>query len=250
MKGRSALPRLAFALGLLTVVAGVAAAVWGRPLLAELSYFSVRRVEVVGSRWLAPDSMLQLAAIGRQRSVWEDYTIEERRLVEHPLIEEVRIKRAGLHGLRIVIREVEPIALVGVPDLRAVRGDGTLLPIDPAGAALDLPVLAAAGQLSDDSTRLADGPALGALTVFARVRELDPGLAAIVSDFELLGTEGLGARLVMSQPVEQLALPVGVNEQLVRRVRATLADLRKRGVDGGEIEARFADQIVVRRGRQ
>ncbi len=249
MKGRSALPRLAFVLGLLAVVAGVGGAVWGRPLLAELSYFNVRRVEVVGSHWLAPDSVLQLAAIGRQRSVWEDYAVEERRLVEHPLIEDARIKRAGLHGLRIVIEEVEPIALVGVPDLRAVRGDGTLLPIDPTGASLDLPVVAAAGQLGEDSTQLADGPALRALTIFARMHDLDPGLTAIVSDFALLRTEGLEANLVLSQPAEQLALPVAVDEKLVRRVRATLADMRKRGVRGGVIDARYADQIVVRRGR-
>ncbi len=250
MKGRSALPRLAFVLGLLAVVAGVGGAVWGRPLLAELSYFSVRRVEVVGSHWLAPDSVLQLAAIGPQRSVWEEYAVEEQRLVAHPLIEDARIRRAGLHGLRIVIEEVEPIALVGVPDLRAVRGDGTLLPIDPTGASLDLPVLAASGRLGDDSTRLSDGPALRALTIFARVHELDPGLAAIVSDFELLGPEGLGVNLVLSQPVDQLTLPVVVDEKLLRRLRATLADLRKRGVRGGVIEARYADQIVVRRGRK
>ncbi len=249
MKGRSALPRLAFVIGLLAVVAGVGGAVWGRPLLAKLSYFNVKRVEVVGSHWLAPDSVLQLAAIGPQRSVWEEYAVEERRLVEHPLIEDARIKRAGLHGLRIMVDEVEPIALVGVPDLRAVRGDGTLLPIDPTGASLDLPVVAAAGQLDADSARLADGPAMRALAMFARVHELDPGLAATVSDFGLL-PEGLGANLVLSEPVEQLALPARVDERLVRRVRATLADLRKRGERGGVMEARYADQIVVRRGRQ
>jgi hypothetical protein len=247
MKGRSALPRVAFLLGLLTVAGGLAGAVWGRRLLSGVRYFNVRRVEVVGARWVAPDSLLRLAAIGRDRSVWEDYSDVERRLARHPLIEEARVHRSGLDALRIVVREVEPVALVGVPDLRAVRGDGTILPIDPTRAPLDLPLLTMPTELSADSTGLREGPALEALRIFARLQRLDPGLTAVVSDFELLESGALMANLLMSQPARRLALPAAIDETLVRRVRATLADLRSRGVHAALVEARYANQIVVRR---
>ena len=249
MKGRSALPRVAYLLGLLVVAGGLAGAFWGRALLAKVDYFNVRQVEVVGSGWAAPDSLLQLAAIGSDRSVWEDFSDVEQRLVTHPLIEAAEVRRSGLHGLRVVVREVEPLALVGVPDLRAVRADGTLLPIDPTRTSINLPLVTVGAEMSDDSTRLKEGPALEALHIFAELHALDPGLAALVSDFELVGDRGLMVNLVMSQPAQSLALPADVNEVLVKRVRATLSDLRSRGVHAAVIEARYADQIVVRRER-
>lgn len=247
MKGRSALPRVAFLFGLLVVAGGIAGSVWGRRLLASIDYFDVRQVEVVGARWVAPDSLLRLAAIGRGRSVWDDFTEIERRLIRHPLIDEVHIRRSGLRRLRVVVREVEPMALVGAPELRVVRGDGTLLPIDPVGKSLDLPLLTAQAELAEDSTRLRDGPALRALAIFARIHALDPGLAAVISDFELAADHGLLANLMMSQPARRLALPSLIDETLVRRVRATLADLRGRGIAATLVEARYANQIVVRR---
>lgn len=247
MKGRSALPRTAFIVGLLAFAGVVAGSIWGRSLLARINYFNVRTIEVVGARFVAPDSLLDVAAIGRDRSVWDDYTETERRLVEHPLIEEAQVRRSGWRALRIVVREVEPVALVGLPELRAVRGDGTVLPIEPAGASLDLPLLTARAKLEDGGTKLEKGRALRALSLFAELHALDPGLAAAVSDFDLAEPEGLMANLVLSQPAQRLALPSRIDEALVRRIRATLADLRSRGSDAVLVEARFADQVVVRR---
>ncbi|UCC74782.1 MAG: FtsQ-type POTRA domain-containing protein [Gemmatimonadota bacterium] len=247
MKGRSALPRMAFLAGLLVVAGGIVGSIWGGRLLAQFDYFDVRRVEVVGARWLAPDSALRLAAIGPERSVWDDYSDVERRLVRHPLIEEAQVRRSGVHALRIVVREVEPIALVGVPELRPVLGDGTLLPIDPAGSSLDLPLLTMNAAATADSTRLRGGAALRALEIFAKLQNVDPGLAEVISDFQLLDGRGLMTNLVMSQPARRLALPAEVDESLARRVRATLADLRNRGVEAALVEARYADLIVVRR---
>ncbi len=247
MKGRSALPRVAFLLGLTLVGAVLASVVWGQKLLTKLSYFNVRRVEVVGTQWLAPDSLLALAGIRSDRSVWEDYSSLAVRLAEHPLIEEAQIRRSGLRSLRIVVREVEPVALVGIPELSAVRSDGMLLPIDPTHSPVDLPLLTVEATLTDDSTRLAEGPALDALRVFAVLHALDPGLTAVVSDFEQLGSTDFVLNLMASQPARRIALPTEIDERLVRRLRATLADLRRRGIEAAVIETRYADQIVVRR---
>lgn len=245
MKGRSALPRTAYAVALIALAAGTAGAIWGRDLLAELPYFDVRQIEVVGARFVAPDSVVQLAAIGSTRSVWEDYPDVERRLLTHPLIEGVEVRRHGLRTLRLVIREVEPLALVDLGELRAVRSDGTPLPIDLAGTALDLPVLTMAAQV-DTATGRVGGRASGALQLFARLRSRDPGLAAMVSDFHSPESGGIVANLVVSQPARRLLLPREIDEKLVARIRAALADLRRRGTIAAEVEARFADQIVIR----
>lgn len=245
MKGRSALPRAAFAIALIAMAAGTVGAIWGRDLLAELPYFDVRRIEVVGARFVAPDSVVELAAIGSTRSVWEDYRDVEGRLAAHPLIEGAEVRRHGLRTLRLVIREVEPLALVDLGELRAVRRDGTPLPIHLAGAALDLPVLTMAARV-DTATGRVGGRASAALELFARLRSRDPGLAAIVSDFHAVESGGIVANLVASQPARRLVLPPEIDETLVARIRASLADLRRRGTIAAEVEARFADQIVIR----
>ncbi|MGD8866485.1 MAG: hypothetical protein PVI01_02630 [Gemmatimonadales bacterium] len=249
MKGRSALPRIAYLVGLTLVGAVLASAVWGQQLLASLSYFDVHRVEIVGTRWVAPDSLLVLTGIGSDRSVWEDFSAEALRLTEHPMIEEARIRRSGLRALRITVREVEPVALVGTPEMRAVRADGMLLPIDPLNSGIDLPLLTIEAQLTDDSTRMAEGPALEVLKAFATLHALDPGLTAVVSDFEQLDGSDVVLNLMMSEPARRIALPARIDERLVRRVRATLTDLRRRGIEAALLEARYADQIVVRRGQ-
>jgi hypothetical protein len=212
-----------------------------------IAFFNVRRVEVVGTRWVSPDAVLSLDSIGREQSVWEDYDVVERRLTGHPLIAEARVHRAGLHSLRIVVRETEPLAFVGVPELRAVHADGTLLPIDPRNTALDLPLLTMDAEVAEDSMSIGEGPALRALAVFATLHDLDPGLAAIVSDFSLSDEHGLEINLIASQPVRQLALPGVVDGTLTERVRATVADLRQRGVVAELLEGRYANIIVVRR---
>lgn len=250
MKGRSALPRAAFVIGLLAVTGGIAGALWGRALLARIPYFNVRRVEVVGTRWTAPDSLLRLAAIAPEQSVWDEHEEIELRLAEHPLIEEANIRRSGRNTLRIVVREVEPLALVGVPELRAVREDGTVLPIDPASASLDLPLLTDAADLGSDPAPVVGGTAARALELFAALQRLDPGLAALASDVAVTADGGLMIHLLESQPARGLAVPAVIDEKLARRIRATFADLRGRGVDAGLVEARFADQLVVRRRRE
>ncbi|UCF21247.1 MAG: FtsQ-type POTRA domain-containing protein [Gemmatimonadota bacterium] len=249
MKGRSALPWVAFLTGMVIVAGGIAGTHWGRRLLTRVDYFDVRRVEVVGTRWVAPDALLELAAIRGGRSVWEDYTDVEMRLVEHPLIDEAQVRRAGWRSLRIVVRETEPVAFVGVPELRAVHGDGTVIPLDLAGTELDLPLITEEASLAEDSSRVVAGPALEALEIFVSLNELDPGLGGVVSDFGLAQGAGLWVNLVASQPARRLALPDRVDERLVRRIRATLDDLRRRGIAADLIEARFAGIIVVRRER-
>ncbi len=244
MKGRSALPRAAFLVGLFILVAGLVGATWGRRLMTRVPVFKVRKIEVVGTRWLAPDSVLHSAAIDREASVWQDFAPVQASLEKHPIIDEARVHRVGLNSVRIVIREVEPLALVGVPELRPVRADGTILPIDPWQTSLDLPIVTAPAQV--EAMRLKSGRALKALEIFAALRELDPGLAAIISDFDLAGSEGLEANLLVSQPARRLALPGDLDETVVGRVRATLADLRARGIEASLVEARYVGQVVVR----
>ena len=69
--GRARLKRGALALG---VLVALASPWWGRLIASKLSYFRVRRVEIVGVRYLAPSDILARLRVDTTRSVWDDPT--------------------------------------------------------------------------------------------------------------------------------------------------------------------------------
>ncbi len=243
MKGRFALPRKTFALAIVSVALGAAGLRWAPALLRHLPGSEVRRVEVVGTMYVAPDAVLDAAGIRPDQSVFDDFQEAESRVAEHPLISSARISARGWRTLRIEVQELVPVALAGARELLPVMGDGTILPIDPARTRVDLPVLAVPVRLGEG--RLLDGEGLRVLQSFARVHERDPGLAAIVADVRRAPGGGIVLGLLESQDAIEVWLPADASEAVLRRVRATLADLDRRRWTARRLEARYQGQVVV-----
>lgn len=245
MKGRSALPRTVFLAAMAIVAAFSSAVWWGPAVLRHVPWFQVRRVEVVGTAYVAPDEVLEAADIHEGRSVFDDFGDAEARIAEHPLIERARIVPRGPRSLRVEVQELVPIVLAPVPELRALTADGTILPLDPTRRPVDLPILAAPLQVREG--RAVGGAGLELLRGFARLHALDPGLAAIVSDVRAAHGGGIALGLIDSREAEELLLPAHPDDGVVRRLRATLSDLRRRGWTGRRLEARYAGLVVVQR---
>ncbi|HVH12007.1 MAG TPA: hypothetical protein VM759_03090 [Longimicrobium sp.] len=55
-------------------------------------------------------------------------------------------------------------------------------------------------------------------------------------------------RIVLARPAAEVLLPAGAAEPRLTQLRATLDDVARRTPRGGEatVDARFADQVVVR----
>jgi hypothetical protein len=244
VKGPLALPRKLFllAMALVPIVAG--SLWWGPALLRHMAWTTVRRVEVVGTVYVAPDAVLKLAGIRPQASVFDDFADVEARVVTNPLIARARIRPRGLRTVRIEVEELVPVALAPTPVLKPVLGDGTILPLDPARARVDLPVLTASVDVREG--RLVGGDGLRALQSFAHVHRHDPGLAAIVSEVRTAPGGGIALTLVESEEATEIWLPADPDEAVLRRVRATLADLQRRHWSARYVEARFAGQVVVK----
>lgn len=245
MKGRSALPRTVFLVAMAVVAASGSAVWWGPGLLRDVPWFKVRRVEVVGTAYVAPDEVLEAADIRQGRSVFDDFGDAQARVAAHPLIERARIVPRGLRTVRVEVQELVPIVLAAVPELRALTAHGTILPLDPTRTPVDLPILAA--PLETREGRVVGGDGLEVLRGFARVQALDPGLAAIVSDVRGAHGGGIALSLLDSHEAEELLLPAEPDERVLRRLRATLADLRRRDWSGRRLEARYAGLVVVQR---
>jgi cell division protein FtsQ len=230
--------------GAAALASGVASAPWWAPgVLREVPWFATTRVEVVGARLVAPHEVVAASGIRIGVNVWTDPERWEAALRAHPVVETARVERRLPGTLRIRVREKRVVALVAAGVLRPATGDGELLPVDPALVPLDLPL---AGAAPDTVVRITDAGLLSLLAEAGRLAREDAVLMSRVSE---LGRMPDGStRLVLARPRAEVLLPAGAAEPVLTRLRATLDDVALRLRPGGSarLDARFADQVVVR----
>jgi cell division septal protein FtsQ len=133
-------------------------------------------------------------------------------------------------SLKIIVREVEPVALVanGRGALNVVDADGRTLPFELVS--LDLPVVQAADS--------------GVVGILARVQVFDPALFQSIDAARRIDAQHdvaleLGARRVL------LARDAGPD--VIQAVVLVARDLAAKARPYTELDARFAGQVVVRR---
>ena len=197
--------------------------------LRRLDYFRVRRVEVVGARYVPPSVLLDQLALDSTVTIWENLRPLEDRLKHHPQVRDASISRRLPGTLVVRIVENLPVALVATTaGLRPVDRDGRLLPIEPSRTPLDLPIIA-----RKDSTvlRMLDGVRMSSPALFARISEVQwderGGLRVFLS--------GVNVRAAAGCTSERFAEIVPVEQDLVRR-----------GHRAVELDLRYRDQIVAR----
>ncbi len=233
------------------------AAFWGPPLLRRVPWFTVERVEVSGARLLAPHEVLAASGIHAGQNVWDDPAGWTASLRAHPVVADAEVSRNLPGTLRIRIEERRPVALLDAGTLRPATATGQLLPVDPARAAVDLPLVRPAHASPGDSV----GPdARAMLAEIGRLDQLDPELAARVSEVRTAPAGDL--MLVLSRPAAEVLLPRGAGSARLGQLHAVVRDVERRSAAatgaperGAEaelvrIDLRFRDQIVVRSSSQ
>lgn len=223
----------------MAAVIGAGSPLWGPPLLRSLPAFQVERVEVVGTRYVAPDEVVERADVPPEASVWDDPGVWIRRVEAHPLVERVRVRRTGWHGLEFTVEEVEPVAFVATPALRPVGGTGRLLPLDPARHGMDLPIVAAGAEIEGGRVQ---GESALLLEVLTRLEDYDPGFVANVSHLRPLQGGGVLVRMTDGTHADRILLPAADPLSALRRIELALGEQGRRVA---EADARFRGQVVV-----
>lgn len=229
-------------LGLLAAAAA-SSPLWGPTVLRRVPLFDADRVELAGTRMLAPHEVVAASGIQIGASVWTDPAAWEAALRASPVIASARVERRLPATLRIRITEKRPAAFVSAGTLRPATAEGEILPVDPARVPVDLPI---AGSAPDTARRVRDRQTLALLAEAGRLAEADPMLMARVS--ELRAGPGGATRMLLARPAAEVLLPAGAAEPRLTQLRATLDDVARRIPRGGRatVDARFADQVVVR----
>ncbi|MGH7530363.1 MAG: cell division protein FtsQ/DivIB [Gemmatimonadales bacterium] len=203
-------------------------------LLRRLAFFRVRQVEVVGIRFLDPDAVLGALELGPRASVFDDTEALAERLRRSGVrgIADVRVVRRLPGALQVIVREVEPVALVVAPrgNLLVVDAAGAELPFDPArvGAGLDLPIV-----------RGADTAVVG---VLARIQAFDPALFRAIDAARRVSRD-----VLLECGPHRVLLTRDAGPEVVQAVALVTKDLAAKARPYAELDARYAGQIVVRR---
>jgi cell division septal protein FtsQ len=214
-----------------------------------LSPFRVRDVRVVGASVADPRVLVAEAGLmGRPVRWWSSLGAYTEQVERNPLVASARFERGFPNRLTLVIEERRPIALVELDRLTPVDPEGRVLPVSAFQEGWDAPVFAPGWEEAAALAggRLRRGPLLEAVTWLARVRREYPALYREISAIDLERHGTLTLRLVHTEgvivldrttPIEKLAL-----------VDDVIRDLREKGVDYLDMDLRFEDQIIVRKG--
>ena len=215
------------------LLGGLVAAVFlwyaGPHLLRRLEFFRIRRVEIAGIQSLAPAKIIAALGLDARSSVFDDLLAAGNGLRLLPGVQSAVVKRRLPGTLEIVIEEAIPVALApGNSGLALLDSSGTVLPFDPAATAPDLPIAASPDRVI--------------ARVLATVREHDP---------VLFGRIGVARRakddVVLDLDGRRLWFGPAVTAEDIRAVMAVAQDLARQGRNYGELDGRFAGQVVVRR---
>ena len=197
--------------------------------LRRMDYFRVRRVEVMGARYIAPKALLERLALDSSATIWERLGPLEARLRGHPQVRTATISRRLPGTLVLHIVENLPVALVPTVDgMQPLDREGRALPIDPSRTALDLPISA---KRDTSVLRMLDD-----------VRAAQPALFARVSDVRWDADGGL--RVLLSGLI--VRAPAGCSAERFAQIVPVENDVVRRGRRATELDLRYRDQIVAR----
>ena len=218
------------ALVVAAALAVVVAAWAGAPvLLRRAEFFRVRQIELVGVRHLAPDAVIGALRLPAEASVWDDLDRLTARVRALHGVADARVVRRLPGALRVVVREVEPVAFVPGPrGMAVVDAAGRVLSFDPARSAPDLPIAAARDTVL--------------IALLARIQETDPELFHGVTAARRVRRD-----VVLEWGSRRLLLRGDAGPEVIQAVALVAQHLAAQGRAYGEIDARYAGQVVVRR---
>lgn len=198
--------------------------------LRRISFFDVRRLELVGARYLTPGDVAGALALPAGTSIFDDLAPLERRVVAMDGVLEAEVSRRLPGTLRFTVREREAVALTERRGrLVLMDVNGKVLPFDPTTPADDLP-------LADADSRV------GHLLV--RFRAAEPELYARVD----AGRRARGD-VVLESGATRWRLREDATPDEFRALALVLGELARRGWTGWrELDARFSGRVIVRTG--
>ena len=202
---------------------------WGPRVLAEMSFFRLRHVQVVGARYVRADSIVVLLQVDTTRSIWDETDELVARVRKHPQVSDVEIARRVPGTLVVTITERVPVAFVPTArGLEPLDAAGRALSIDPSRVNVDLPVLA-----RRDTT---------VLRLLGDLRERAPQLYERVNAARRVGRR----EILLELGAVNVRAMDDVSVDRLGDIVPVEADLARRQARAVELDLRYRDQVIAR----
>ncbi|MEP6493062.1 MAG: FtsQ-type POTRA domain-containing protein [bacterium] len=232
-KGRvaSRLARSRLRIALVLVAAAVLAGSpwWAPRIMRRMAFFHVRRIEILGARYVAPSDILARLHVDTLASVWDPTAPLVSRVASHSEVQHVVVRRKLPGTLVIEVTERVPVALVAAAGgFRVYDERGVSLPIDPATITVDAPVLM---QRDLPILRLLGAMRVGMPSLYARVSAVRRAGA----DELVLQLRSSSVRAMQNVTLDRLA-----------EIEPVEADLTRKQLQVAEIDLRYRDQVIAR----
>jgi hypothetical protein len=226
--GRVWLPSRKVALRIAVALLVVAAGALLPLALRKVRFFEVRRLELVGARYLTPADVARALALPAGANVFDELAPLERRVAGMEGVLDAEVGRRLPGTLRIRVREREAVALTERRGrLVLMDVDGKVLPFDPTRPADDLPVADAHA-------------AVGHLLV--RFRASEPELYARVD-----AGRRVRGDVVLESGATTWRFRADATPEEFRALALVLAELSRRGWTGWrELDTRVSGRVIVR----
>lgn len=219
--------RLVLIAATLVLLAGVP--FWGPLLLRQLSFFRVRKVEIIGARYVSVGEVIDRLHVDTTASIWDPTDPLAARLATHPQLRRVRVRRKLPGTIVVDLDENLPVALVAAADgLRAYDARGVALPIDLARTPIDAPILPRRDP--------------GMLAFLGLLRTEAPALYDRVSEIRIVGADEVVIDLD-GTPVRAMR---DVSAARLAEIEPVEEDLARRGFHAAELDLRYRDQVIAR----
>lgn len=201
--------------------------VGGPLLLRRSSFFRVRRVDVLGARYLSGPEVVRAMRLAPKASLFDPLEGIQDAVVAIPGVRRATVSRRWPGTLVVRVDEFEPVALTPRRGTLALMdGRGRVLPFDPTRAPADLPVAEADARVA---------------RLVARIKELEPGLFRAI-----VAAEGRQDDVVLQAGDRSFLLRADAGPAQIRALAAARDDLGRKGWKYRELDARFTDRVFVR----
>lgn len=216
-------------LGAGVAVVAVVVAVLSTRVLRRLSFFRVRQVEVVGTRYLDESDVARRLGLRPNASTFDKLAPVRLAAAAIPGVLEAWVERRLPGTLRVTLREASPIAITDQNGrLMLMDSGGHILPFDPTRVPASLPIAAQDSGIAVLLTRLLQADR--ALYASIDVARLDRG--DVVLD--------VGPRRIRLRPE--------ADDGVLHAVTAVITYLKQGAIEWREIDARYRSRVFVQKG--
>lgn len=207
---------------------------WAPLIFRRMAFFHVRRIEILGARYVAPSDILTRLHVDTSASVWDPTAPLERRVASQPEIATVKIDRKLPGTLVVRVTERPPVALVPANGgFRVYDERGVELPIDPTRVSVDAPVVTQPdAKKLPKVLRLLGAMRVGMPKLYARLSAVRRGES---SDDLVLQLKTIPVRAMQDITLDRLT-----------EIEPVEADLNRKQLRALELDLRYRDQVIAR----